>query len=174
MADEFNPNAGLFGDDESEGKTPEQLLDEYAFGKNPNRAVAMESLFGKRLIEDTKNEMNIPEEAKQSFLFKAAVHATLDMIMESLSPEYREEVSTSLDSFIGLNLVNHKFGVDLVEAVMTELGKVEQNKDESDEDFESRLMQMEESWWGIPQPILNGRNPNDAIQEEMARYGLNQ
>ncbi len=173
MANEFNPNAGLFGDDEPE-KSPEQLLDEYAFGKNPNRSVAMETLFGKRLIEDVKKEQNIPEEAKESFLFKATVHATLDMIMESLSPEYREEVATSLDSFIGLNLVNQKFKVDLVETVMTELGKVEQNADESDEQFESRLMAMEEGWWSIPQPILNGRNPNDAIQEEMVKYGLNQ
>lgn len=173
MSDDFNPNAGLFGDDEPE-KTAEQLLEEYAFGKNPNRAVAMETLFGKRLIEDTQKEENLPEEAKMNFIFKATVHGVLDMIMECLSPEYREEVAVSLDSFIGLNLVNQKFNVDLVREVMMELEKVEQKDGESDEQFEARLSAMEEDWWSIAQPLLNGRNPNDAIQEEMGRYGLTQ
>ena len=173
MADDYNPNAGLFGDPEPE-KDPEELLNDYAFGKNPNRAVAMEALFGKRLMEETKTEKNLPEEAKMSFVFKATVHGVLDMIMECLQPEYREEVATSLDSFIGMNLVNQRFNVDLVNEVMKELSKIEQQPGESDEQFEMRLSAMEEGWWSIPQPILNGRNPNDAIREEMAKYGLNQ
>ena len=52
------------------------------------------------------------------------------------------------------------------------LMKVEQNEGESDEDFDRRLGDMEEQWWSIPQPLLNGRNPNDAITEETRRYGL--
>jgi hypothetical protein len=173
MSNEFDPNAGLFGDPEPE-KSPEELLNEYSFGKNPNRAVAMETLFGKRLIEDTMADDKLPVEGKMSFVFKATAHGVLDMIMECLPPEYREEVATSLDSFIGMNLVNQRFGVDLVDAVMEELNKAEQKAGESDEQFEARLTAMEENWWGIPQPILNGRNANDAIREEMAKYGLNQ
>jgi len=173
MANDYDPNAGLFGDPEPE-KSAEELLNEYAFGKNPNRAVAMETLFGKRLIEETINEQNLPDEAKMSFVFKASVHGVLDMIMECLQPEYREEVATSLDSFLGMNLVNQRFNVNLVDAVMEELGKIEQQPDESDEQFEMRLSEMEEGWWSIPQPVLNGRNPNDAIREEMSKYGLNQ
>ena len=173
MSNELDPNAGLFGDPEPE-KSPEEILDEYAFGKNPNRAVAMEALFGKRLINDVMEDDNLPLEGKMSFVFKATSHAVLDMIMQCLQPEYREEVATSLDSFIGMNLVNQRFKVDLINAVMEELGKVQQGKDESDEQFEERLGAMEEQWWSIPQPVLNGRNPNDAIQEEMAKYGLNQ
>ena len=46
MAGELDPNASLFGEPEEE-KSLEELLNEYAFGKNPNRAVAMEELFGK-------------------------------------------------------------------------------------------------------------------------------
>ncbi len=172
MADDFNPNAGLFGDPEPE-KSPEELLNEYAFGKNPNRAVAMETLFGKRLIEDTLSDDKLPVEGKMEFVFKATVHGVLDMIMECLHPDYREEVATSLDSFLGLNLVNQRFNVDLINAVVEELGKVEQGADESDDQFEERLSSLEENWWNIPQPVLNGRNPNDAISEEMAKYGLN-
>lgn len=173
MSNDFDPNAGLFGEPEPE-KSPEEMLNEYSFGKNPNRAVAIETLFGKRLIEETMADDKLPIEGKMSFVFKATVHGVLDMIMESLQPEYREEVATSLDSFIGLNLVNQRFGVDLVNEVMNELGKIEPRPGESDDMFEKRLMDMEEGWWNIPQPLLNGRNPNDAIREEMNKYGLNQ
>ena len=173
MSNDFDPNAGLFGEPEPE-KSPEEMLNEYSFGKNPNRAVAIETLFGKRLIDETMADDKLPIEGKMSFVFKATVHGVLDMIMESLQPEYREEVATSLDSFIGLNLVNQRFGVDLVNEVMNELGKIEPQPGESDDMFEKRLMDMEEGWWNIPQPLLNGRNPNDAIREEMNKYGLNQ
>ena len=173
MAGELDPNASLFGGPEEE-KSAEELLNEYAFGKNPNRAVAMEELFGKRLMADTLADDNLPLEGKMSFVFKATAHGVLDMVMECLQPEYREEVATSIDSFIGLNLVNHRFKVDLVDAVMEELQKIQQDPGESDENFEKRLMEMEDGWWEIPQPILNGRNPNDAIREEMMKYGLNQ
>ena len=173
MSNEFDPNAGLFGEPEPE-KSAEELLNEYSFGKNPNRAVAMQTLFGERLINETMADEKLPVEGKMSFVFKATAHGVLDMIMECLPPEYSEEVAVSLDSFIGMNLVNQKFGVDLVNAVMEELQKIEQNDDESDEQFEARLSEMEEGWWYIPQPILNGRNPNDAIREEMGKYGLNQ
>ena len=173
MSDDYDPNAGLFGDPEPE-KSPEEMLNEYAFGKNPNRAVAMETLFGKRLIEDTMDDDKLPVEGKMSFVFKATAHGVLDMIMQCLPLEYREEVATSLDSFLGMNLVNQRFKVDLIEAVMNELEKIEQKPGESDDEFEQRLSTLEEAWWSIPQPILNGRNPNDAIQEEMGKYGLNQ
>jgi len=173
MADDYNPNAGLFGEPETE-KNPDELLQEYSFGKNPNRAVALETLFGDRLINETLDDEKLPVEGKMNFVFKATAHGVLDMIMECLQPEYREEVAVSLDSFIGMNLVNQKFKVDLVDAVMEELNKVEQQDGESDDQFEQRLMSMEEKWWDIPQPILNGRTPNDAIREEMNKYGLNQ
>ena len=173
MANEMDPNAGLFGDPEPE-KSAEELLNEYAFGKNPNRAVAMETLFGKRLIQDTLADDKLPIEGKMSFVFKATAHGVLDMIMECLPPEYREEVAVSLDSFMGMNLVNQRFNVNLVDAVMEELQKIDQKPGESDDAFEQRLSAMEEGWWSIPQPILNGRNPNDAIREEMNKYGLNQ
>ena len=173
MADDYNPNAGLFGEPETE-KNPDELLQEYSFGKNPNRAVALETLFGDRLINETLDDKKLPVEGKMNFVFKATAHGVLDMIMECLQPEYREEVAVSLDSFIGMNLVNQKFKVDLVDAVMEELNKVEQQDGESDDQFEQRLMSMEEKWWDIPQPILNGRTPNDAIREEMNKYGLNQ
>ena len=49
---------------------------------------------------------------------------------------------------------------------------VERQNGESDEDFDRRLGDMEEYWWTVAQPKLNGRNPNDAISEETRRYGL--
>ena len=45
---------------------------------------------------------------------------------------------------------------------------------ESDEDYDRRVSDFEDAWWSIPQPLLNQRNPDDAIREEMIRYGLNE
>jgi len=59
---------------------------------------------------------------------------------------------------------------ELSKAMMT----VEQAEGESDEDFDRRLADMEEKWWTIPQPKLSMRNPEDAIREQMMKYGLNE
>ena len=167
MSDEFNPNAGLFGGDEPE-KDPVEEHMEYTFGKNPNRTSAISDIFAAEMLETIDGDETIPAEAKPQMIFKMTANSVLDMIMESLDPDTREDVVGCLDSFIGMCIVNKKFGVD----ILGELRKALQTVNESDEDYERRLSDYEDAWWSIPQPVLNHRNPNDAIQEEMKRYGL--
>ena len=69
--------------------------------------------------------------------------------------------------------MNKRFQVDLLGEMRNAVMTVKQEDGESDEDFELRLAQMEDAWWSIPQPLLDKRNPDDAIREEMMRYGLN-
>ncbi len=71
-------------------------------------------------------------------------------------------------------MVNMKNQVDLMSELRKALMTVKQEANESDDDYERRLGDMEEAWWSIPQPILNGRTPDDAIREEMKRYGLDE
>ena len=89
-----------------------------------------------------------------------------------LDADTREEVCACLDGYIGMCLVNKKFEVDLFGELSKALMGVERQDGESDEDFDRRLGDMEEYWWTVAQPKLNGRNPNDAISEETRRYGL--
>ncbi len=170
MAGELDPNADLFGD--SEPVDPEKEHIEHTFGRNPNRTSALSDLFSKEMMETIMAEEELPDEAKHQLIFKMTANSVLDVIMESVDADTREEICACLDGYIGMCIVNKKFGVDLLGEMSKALMKVEQNEGESDEDFDRRLGDMEEQWWSIPQPQLNGRNPNDAISEETRRYGL--
>lgn len=171
MSNDFDPNAGLFGGDEPE-KDPIEEHMEYTFGKNPNRTSAISDIFATEMLEAIDSDASVPDEAKPRMIFKMTANSVLDMLLESLDPETREDVVGCLDSFIGMCIVNKKFGVDILGELRKALATVKREENESDEDFERKLSDYEDAWWSIPQPLLNSRNPNDAIQEEMRRYGL--
>ena len=101
-------------------------------------------------------------------------NSVLDMIMECLAPDTAEEVAACLDGYIGMSLTNKKHQVDMMGELRKAIMNVKQNEGESDEDYERRLSDLEDAWWSIPQPLLNGRTPDDAIREEMRRYGLDE
>ena len=171
MSDDYDPNAGLFGGDEPE-LSPEELHVKRLFGKNPGRTDAMADLFGKEMMQAINADSTIPEEGKRQMIFKMAANSVLDIVMECLSPETAEEVAECFDHYIGMCIVNKKYSIDLMKELYDALEKVEMEEGESEEQFESRIDAMAESWWSIPQPLLNKRNPTDAIQEEILRYGL--
>ena len=171
MRDDDDPNAGLFGRDEPE-ETPEETHERILFGRNPGRVSAMSDLFGEDLIRSVLEDGSLPEEARNQMVFKLTANSVLDMVMDCLSPETAEEVAQCLDGYIGVGVVNKRFGVDLYKELYEALGKVERTEDESEEDYDRRLDEISDQWWYIPQPLLNKRNPADAIREEMAKYGL--
>ncbi len=171
MAGELDPNADLFGmTDEEEDAEAEEIR--RTFGLNPNRTAVLDDLFGPELIETVNEEEGLPEDAKLQLVFKMTANSVLDMFMEALDPELRDEVASCLDGYLGVCLVNKRFQVDLIGEMMKALDAVEQDEGESDEEFDRRLEDLEEQWWGIAQPMLNGRNPDDATREETRKYGL--
>ena len=173
MSDEYDPNASLFGGDEPE-ESPEDAFLKETFGKNPNRTSAISDIFLEEMMQTVDEDTDMPEEAKRDLIFKMTANSVLDMIMESLDPDTAMEVSSCLDGFLGMCLVNKRNHVDIMGELRKAVMNVKQDTGESDEDYERRLSDMEDAWWSIPQPILNGRNPDDAIREEMKRYGLDE
>ena len=173
MTDEYDPNAALFGGDEQEQSEEEAHIKQLV-GKNPNRTSAISDLFSKEMMETIDEDTELPEEAKRQLVFKMTANSVLDMVMECLAPDTAEEVSACLDGYIGMSLTNKKHQVDLMGELRKAIMDVKQNEGEGDEDFERRLSDLEDAWWGIPQPKLNGRTPDDAIREEMRRYGLDE
>lgn len=173
MANENDPNAALFGGDEQE-QTEEEAHIQQLFGKNPNRTSAIFDLFSVEMMESIDEDEGLPEEAKRQLIFKMTANSVLDMVMECLAPDTAEEVSTCLDGYIGMSLTNKRHQVDMMGELRKAIMSVKKNEGESDEDFERRLSDLEDAWWGIPQPLLNGRTPDDAIREEMRRYGLDE
>ncbi len=167
--DNYDPNAGLFGDDEQ--GSVEEIMAKQLFGKNPNRVSALRDLIFDDMMESIDTD-KMPEEAKRELIFKMAINSVLDMIMECAPDELSEEMTYAFDSYIGVALVNKKYGVDLFKEQSKALLGVDSKQFEDDEQYEAALREFEERWWSIPQPLLGQRNPNDAITESMKKYGL--
>ncbi len=173
MADEYDPNAVLFGGDEPDQSEEEAHIGQL-FGKNPNRTSAFSDLFSREMMETIDEDPDLPEEARRQLVFKMTANSVLDVVMECLAPDTAEEVAACLDGYIGMCIVNKKHQVNLMDELRQALLKVDQMEGESDEDFCRRINDLEDAWWSIPQPRLSGRTPDDAIHEEMRRYGLDE
>ena len=52
------------------------------------------------------------------------------------------------------------------------LQQIERDKFKDDEEYVRALSDAEDAWWDIPQPLLDMRNPRDAIKETLRKYGL--
>lgn len=167
--DNYDPNAGLFGDEQQESE--EEILAKQLFGKNPNRVSALRDLIFDDMMESVDTE-KMPEEAKRELIFKMAINSVLDMVMECTPDELSEEMTYAFDSYIGVAITNKKYGVDLFKEQSKALLSIDSKQFEDDERYESALREFEEQWWSIPQPLLGQRNPNDAITESMKKYGL--
>ncbi len=173
MSDEdYNPNAALFSGEEGEEKSEEQEAFEYVYGRNPNRVSALNDLWFENLMTKIK-EMELPnEEAKMKMIFKLTAGGILDMLGDSQPPGVAPEVMSDLDMFMGLALTNMRFKVDLLGEQNKALKSIDPDKFESDEEYVKALSDAEDAWWDIGQPLLDMRNPRDAIRETLRKYGL--
>lgn len=173
MSDEdYNPNAGLFSGEDDEEKSEEQEAFEYVYGRNPMRVSALSDLWFDNLMLRIK-EMDLPsEEAKMKMIFKLTAGGILDMLGDSQHPGVAPEVMSDLDMFMGLALTNMRFKVDLLGEQTKALQAIDRSKFESDEDYVKALSDAEDAWWDIGQPLLDMRNPRDAIRETLRKYGL--
>ena len=173
MSDEdYDPNAGLFSGEEGEEKSEEQEAFEYVYGRNPNRVSALNDLWFANLMAKI-NEMDLPnEEAKMKMIFKLTAGGILDMLGDSQPPGVAPEVMSDLDMFMGLALTNMRFKVDLLGEQNKALKSIDPDKFENDEDYVKALSDAEDAWWDIAQPMLEMRNPRDAIRETLRKYGL--
>ncbi|HIJ00156.1 MAG TPA: hypothetical protein HA366_01330 [Candidatus Methanomethylophilaceae archaeon] len=124
-------------------------------------------------MNELVNEDDKPEEAKREMIFLMTANNVMDMIMEAIPEEVALELSMSLDSVIGLSLVNRRYDVDLLESNYKTLIKIKREDYASDEEFEQAVRDVDERWWTVGKQALGGRSPNDAIIEELSKYSLN-
>ncbi|MCQ2084692.1 MAG: hypothetical protein MJZ21_00925 [archaeon] len=173
MSDEYyDPNAALFAGEEPEQKSEEQEAFEYVYGRNPNRVSALTDLWFENLMTKI-NEMELPsEEAKMKMIFKLTAGGILDMLGDSQAPGVAPDVMCDLDMFMGLALTNLRFKVDLLREQQKALQTIDPDQFENDEEYVRALSDAEDAWWDIAQPMLDKRNPRDAIKETLRKYGL--
>lgn len=165
---EQDPNAGLFGDEDAS----ENEVIEYVFGKNPNRVSAITDLWYEEMMKTLK-DMELPdEEAKLRAVFKLTASGLLDMIADSQDPEAAPDVMSDFDMFLAVALTNKKYNINLFAEQQKALETVDRSKFANDEEYAEAVSRAEDLWWEIAQPLLDQRNPNDAIRETLNKYGL--
>ena len=166
---EMDPNAALFGDDQD--STGEEII-EYVFGKNPNRVSAITDLWYEEMMK-TIVAMELPDEAaKMRAVFKLTAGGILDMFADSQNPEAAPDVMSDFDMFLAVALTNKKYNVNIFAEQQKALESVDRSKFSNDEEYAEAVSRAEDLWWEIPQPLLDKRNPNDAIRETLGKYGL--
>ncbi|NLL94146.1 MAG: hypothetical protein GX224_00030 [Thermoplasmatales archaeon] len=166
---DVDPDTGLV---EMSFEDEEKELNEMLWGKNPNRSSALAELIYPVLKPMVAEEAKGDPDAAGQMTCVMSINSVLDMVMEALPDELAAEVSFYIDHFIGLNLTNHKHGVDLMEELGKALSQIERKDYDTDDDFIRALEALEEHWWGVGQPALNMRNASDAIHETMRKYDL--
>lgn len=167
---EENPNAGLFGDDNEEA-TQEEILD-YVFGKNANRVEAVTDLWYADLKKKI-DEMDLPDDAaKMQAVFKLTAGSLLDMVADAQDPQIAPEVMNAFDLILAIGLVNKRYNVNLLAEQQKALEAIDPDKFQDEKEYAEALSRAEDVWWEIAQPLLDMRNPNDAIRETLAKYGL--
>ncbi len=147
-------------------------IEDQLWGKNPRRSTALKDLWLDLMAEAIDADEK-PESAKREMLFLMAANNILDMVMEALPEDLAMDLTISLDSLIGVSLVNRRFDVDIWENNYQAISKLKREDYDSDEEFEQAVKAMDERWWTVGKQALGGRTPNDAIVEEMSKYRLN-
>jgi hypothetical protein len=164
-----DPNADLFGRNEEESE--EEQAYKQIYEKNPKRVAALGDLWYNEMMKEIES-MDIPEEAKYKMIFSMTSNSIFDMFGDACSTDTALEATFSFDIYMGVSLTNKKFKVDLFKEHQKALADIERDKFSSEEEYEKAILEFEERWWDIPQPLLDKRTPNDAIMESLSKYGL--
>jgi hypothetical protein len=147
------------------------VTDYQLFGKNPNRSRALKEIWYEDMMREVDEE-DMPEEAKRELTFLMSVNALMDMIMEIIPEELGMDLSCTLDSFIGVQLVNKRYSTDLMKYNLDTLRKVKREDYATEEEFVEAVEQIDERWWTTQKQGLGGRSPNEAIKDEMQNFNL--
>lgn len=147
------------------------LAERIIFGKNQNRSIALRDAWFPSLKESISNG-SVPEESREEVLFLNLTNALLDMTMDVVPGEMALAYARNLDDYITVTLVNQKYDVDLLKTFREDFKESEGNNFTTEENLVSALSQFEEEWWNTPRDDLDGKTPNDALEEMAEKYSL--
>lgn len=154
-------------------ESDEEIAERQLWGKNPKRTHALNDLWFDD-IKESLSKSGKKGEAKDRLLFNMTVNAVLDLVMEASPDDLSMELSYPLDTYIGMLLVNKKYGVDISEEMNKAVSIVKREQYDTDDDFARAVEDITDHWWSLGQPKLDMRNPSDAIIEMLGKYGLNE
>jgi len=158
--------------------SPEELVEDLdsiaesvIFGKNQNRTYALRDVWFPSLME-VINDKSVPEDSRAEMLFLTLTNALLDMTMDVVPEDMALTYARNLDDYITVTIVNSKYEVDLLKTFREDFKKKEGENFATEEKLVAALSKFEEEWWSTPRDDLEGKTPNDAVEEMAEKYGL--
>ncbi|MBI0584730.1 MAG: hypothetical protein ISF22_10980 [Methanomassiliicoccus sp.] len=141
------------------------------FGKNQARSYALRDVWFASLRE-VINDKSVPEDSREEVLFLTLTNALLDMTMDVVPEDMALAYARNLDDYITVTIVNNKYGVDLLKTFREDFKEREGENFPSEEKLVEALSKFEEEWWSTARDDLDGKTPNDALEEMAEKYGL--
>jgi hypothetical protein len=158
--------------------SPEELVEDLdslaegvIFGKNQNRTYALRDVWFPSLME-VINDKSVPEDSREEMLFLTLTNALLDMTMDVVPEDMALAYARNLDDYITVTIVNNKYGVDLLKTFREDFKQKEGENFATEEKLVAALSKFEEEWWSTPRDDLEGKTPNDVLEEMAGKYGL--
>jgi hypothetical protein len=93
---------------------------------------------------------------------------TMDVVPEEMALAY----ARNLDDYITVTIVNSKYGVDLLKTFREDFKEKEGENFATEEKLVAALSAFEEDWWNTAREDLDGKTPNDALEEMASKYDL--
>jgi hypothetical protein len=158
--------------------SPEELVEDLdtlaervIFGKNQARSYALRDVWFPSLME-VINDKSVPQESREEVLFLTLTNALLDMTMDVVPEEMALAYARNLDDYITVTVVNSKYGVDLLKTFREDFKEKEGENFPTEEKLVAALSAFEEDWWNTAREDLDGKTPNDALEEMASKYDL--
>lgn len=152
-------------------KTSKESAGTELFDKNPSRSYILRDIWFDGLTSVIDGE-EMPERSKRELMFLALSNAILDMVMDILPENLSKVLARNLDDYLAVMVINHEYDVDLLQSFQEEFEKEMGSDFIDDTQFMNALTEFENRWWNQPRQELNGKTPNELIEEVNQRYGL--
>jgi len=152
-------------------KTSTLLAEQVIFGKNMARTYALREVWFSSLKEIV-TDPTVPEDAREEVMFLTLTNALLDMLMDVVPKDLALTFARNLDDYIAVTLVNQEYGIDLLKTFQEEFTASMGNEFVSEDRLMAALQSFEEKWWEAPREELEGKSPNQALEQMSEKHEL--
>ncbi len=105
-------------------------------------------------------------------MFLTLTNALLDMVMDIVPDDMAMAFARNLDDYLTVTIVNKEHDIDLLKMFQEEFMGTVGKKFQTEEELMNALKDFEDKWWDKPRKELEGKSPNEALEDAAERYNL--
>jgi len=132
--------------------------------KNPIRALMFKDAFMEEIVEGLKAEQ-VAKEDMDEVLFLTATNAVLERVGTTFPEDMLCIFQDNLDDYLAIALINHEYDTDLLALFRDQFLEAKGDSFDDERQLMEALTAFEDEWWGTSKDFLNGKVPNDLMDE---------